>query len=106
MATNNIVPNVSLTYFADVEHHCDHGLTIDGDANSNTRFRGVCGQICKPVVCADVPLLPNTYPLSDGMEEKSSFFGDLSPVSTCQYGFSTSKHDLRCEKAICSHVFL
>ena len=35
-ATRNIDANVSLTSLQDLEYHCDHGHTTDGDPKRNT----------------------------------------------------------------------
>ena len=113
-ATSNIDANDSSTFLEDVEYHCDHGHMTDGDSNSNTSFRVVCGAEgeclqapssgCKHVVCGKVHVVLNTLPLPNGTQEKSCVFGDHSPVCAYKFGFSTSEDDVRREKAKLSLV--
>eukprot|EP00450_Noctiluca_scintillans_P001620 CAMPEP_0194485878 /NCGR_PEP_ID=MMETSP0253-20130528/6727_1 /TAXON_ID=2966 /ORGANISM="Noctiluca scintillans" /LENGTH=1972 /DNA_ID=CAMNT_0039325899 /DNA_START=10 /DNA_END=5925 /DNA_ORIENTATION=+ len=90
----------------EVAHYvCHHGHTVDGNAASSASFSTTCSSngtfapeppaSCQPVVCPQLPVVPNTLPLATSVSTGPFLFGDTSPVFTCKPGYSTNIDDFK-----------
>ena len=92
---------VSLMSGEGAHYVCHYGHTVDSNAkssasfSSNGTFASEPPASCLPVVCPQLPVVPNTLPLAVSASRGPFSVGDTSPEFTCKLGYSTKVDDFQ-----------